>query len=52
MTATPNKPSVPEYRITIKMKTKTHPRKWIADVLNDCMQEGEELVDWDIQEVS
>lgn len=51
MTATPEKPKYPVYRITITLMADTHPRKWIADFLNDCLFEGEELIDWDIQEV-
>ena len=41
-----------EYRITIIVKTDTHPRKWIADVINDALDNTEELIDWDIQEIN
>ena len=51
MTATPEKPRHPVYRITVTMSTTSHPRRWIANVLDDCLNEGEELIDWDIQEV-
>ena len=51
MTATPEKPKHPAYRITLIVRTSSHPRKWIADVIDDCLNQGEELLDWDIQEV-
>ena len=40
------------YKITLVVDTNVHPRKWIADVINDFMGQYEELVDWETEEVS
>ena len=40
------------YKITLVVDSNSHPRKWIADVINGNLNEDEELVDWEIENVS
>jgi len=40
------------YKITLVVDADVHPRKWIADVINDFIGQYEELVDWETEEVS
>ena len=40
------------YKITLVVDTDTHPRKWIADVINDNLNDKGELVEWETEEVS
>jgi hypothetical protein len=40
------------YKITLVVDTNVHPRKWIAEVINDFMGQYDELVDWETEEVS
>ena len=40
------------YKITLVVDTNVHPRKWIADVINDFIGQYEELVEWETEEVS
>jgi hypothetical protein len=40
------------YKITLVVDTNVHPRKWIADVIDDVIGPYEELVDWETEEVS
>ena len=40
------------YKITLVVDADTHPRKWIADVINGNLDKNEELVDWETEEVS
>ena len=40
------------YKITLVVDTDTHPRKWIADVINGNLDGEEELVEWETEEVS
>jgi hypothetical protein len=45
-------PDTTRYKITLVVDTNVHPRKWIADVINDNLNEEEELVEWETEEVS
>ena len=38
------------YKITLVVDTDTHPRKWIADVINGNLNDKEELVEWETEE--
>ena len=40
------------YKITLVVDSNSHPRKWIADVINGNLNEDEEFVDWEIEDVS
>jgi hypothetical protein len=40
------------YKITLVVDTHSHPRKWIADVINANLSGDEELVEWETEEVS
>jgi hypothetical protein len=40
------------YKITLVVDTNVHPRKWIANVIDDVIGPYEELVDWETEEVS
>ena len=39
------------YKITLVVDSDSHPRKWIADVMNENLHEDEELIDWEIVEL-
>ena len=43
---------IKRYKITLVVDADTHPRKWIADVINGNLNDKEELVDWETEEVS
>jgi hypothetical protein len=43
---------IKRYKITLVVDTDTHPRKWIADVINGNLNDKGELVEWETEEVS
>ena len=36
------------YQITLTIKSETHPRKWIAETINEVLNPGEDIVDYEI----
>ena len=40
------------YKITLVVDTDIHPHKWIAEVVTDCMEGHEDLLEWEVEEVS
>lgn len=48
-TATPEK--LPSYEVTIVLKAKTPPNRWIQLVMEDALNDGEEIVHVHVREV-
>ncbi len=38
-----------EYEVTLTIKCHQHPRKWVPDVVNECLIMDEKLLDWDCE---
>ena len=36
------------YQVTLTIKSETHPRKWIAETINEVLNPGEDIVDYEI----
>ena len=52
MTATPDRPEQTTlYKVTIKMRTKSHPNRWMPSVMGDVLQHGEELLSIEVEEI-
>ena len=53
MTATPDRPSETKlYRVTIEMRTKSHPNRWMPSIMGDVLQHNEELMSIDVEEIN
>ena len=44
-------PDTQVYQVTMTLKLERNPRKWIADSINDCLEDHEELIDYQIIEI-
>ena len=36
------------YQVTLTIKSETHPRKWIAETIEEVLNPGEDIVDYEI----
>ena len=36
------------YQITLKIKSETHPRRWIAETIKEGLNPGEDILDYEV----
>ena len=39
------------YKVTTFLKSNTHPRKWFADTLWECLEDDEDILDTNVEEI-
>ena len=39
------------YKVTTFIKSNTHPRKWFADTLWECLEDDEDILDTNVEEI-
>jgi hypothetical protein len=44
-------PETQVYQVTMLIKLERNPRKWIADTINDALDDHEQLIDYTILEI-
>ena len=45
-------PETQIYQVTMLIKLERNPRKWIAETINDVLDDHEHLIDWTILEIA
>ena len=38
-----------EYKVTMSINADTHPRKWLLECIYDNLNEGEDILEWEIE---
>ena len=52
MTTTSDRPEQTTlYQVTIEMRTKSHPNRWMPSVMGDVLQHNEELLSIEVEEI-
>ena len=38
-----------EYRVHLAIKSDSHPRKWLIETINEALNDGEDILEWEIE---
>ena len=38
-----------KYRVTFVIQTESHPRKWVSEAVEQCLNDDEDIIEYDIE---